>query len=278
MTYEEINKLDIVDYLASIGIHPKQKHGQQYWYISPLREPAEKKPSFKVNRNLNRWWDFSLKEGSTLVDFVIRYQKMTIRDVREKFSGPGDLTPNLAQARPQLEKDPSKKIEVDDVRQIENRNLIRYLDERRIALHVARQYNREIHYHFTGSKQQYYALGLANDKGGWELRNKYHKFTADPKGPSTIKNGSQDVALFEGNFNMLTLATVLGTSLPDFHTTNSAEDIKTTLDRVAQYRHKYLFFDNDAQGDKLTAAALHRGPRRSTSARQSFLHFRNSPT
>lgn len=260
MTLTDINKLDIVDYLESIGIHAKHKQGHQYWYISPLKEPAESKPSFKVNREINRWYDHSLKEGSTLVDFIIRHQQLTIREVLQKFNGPGETHKYVQHQRPPGEDQQGKKVEVDEVQRIESPALIRYLFERRIALDVARAYNREVRYHFTGSDNRYYALGLLTDPGGWELRNRKYKFSADPKGPSTISHDSKDVAVFEGNFNMLTLATFLRDGLPDFHVTNSAENIEATLAKLDGYRHKFLFFDNDRQGNQLTAAALAHDP------------------
>ena len=263
MTLDEINKLDIVDYLTSLGIHPKRVSGHQYWYLSPLPDHEEKKPSFKVNRHLNRWWDFGTQEGSTLVDFLMRHHKLTASEVKEKFSGPGSLGPAVPHQRPSTEHDQEKKVEVVDSFPIQSHYLLQYLFERRISLDVARHYNQEVRYRFTGSDKEYYALGLKNDAGGYELRNKYHKYSADPKAPSTIINGSQDVALFEGNFNMLTLATFLRKpfdELPDFHVTNSSGNLEASLARLDHYRHKYIFFDNDSTGDKLTAKALAHDP------------------
>ncbi|HMH35256.1 MAG TPA: CHC2 zinc finger domain-containing protein [Puia sp.] len=85
-TCAELNNLDIVDYLASIGHFPRKIKGHNYWYLSPLR--TEKTPSFKVNRNLNRWKDFGTGEGSSLVDFGIRYFNCTIKELLITLSGP----------------------------------------------------------------------------------------------------------------------------------------------------------------------------------------------
>ena len=263
MTYNEINELDIVDYLTRLGIQPKRVSGHQYWYLSPLPDHEEKTASFKVNRHLNRWWDFGTQEGSTLVDFLMRYHKLTATEVKEKFTGPGSLQPAVPQHPPSAASDQEKKVEVIDSFPIRSHYLLQYLFERRIPIAVAQRYNREIRYRFTGSNKEYYALGLPNDAGGWELRNKFHKYSADPKGPTTIINGSKDVALFEGNFNMLTLATFLQNpdeQLPDFHITNSSGHLEDSLAKLDHYQNKYLFFDNDPTGDKLTATALARDP------------------
>ena len=259
MTLSEINKLDIVDYLASIGIHPAKVEGNKYKYLSPLRD--EKDPSFKVNKEKNVWWDFGNPGGYSLVDFIKRYYKLTNEEVLQQFNRPGSLQPSVQQHRPPATPSEEKKVQVTDVYPIQSFYLERYLFERRIALDVARKFNQEVRYRFTGSEKEYYALGLRNDAGGYELRNKYHKYSADPKAPSTIINGSKDVALFEGNFNMLTLATYLqkvDNELPDFHVTNSSGNLEASLAKVDHYRTKFLFFDNDATGNRLTNTALAR--------------------
>ena len=67
----EANRIDLVDFLQTLG-YPHQKiRGDDYWYLSPLR--AEKTPSFKVARKLNLWFDHGLGKGGNLIDFVIRF-------------------------------------------------------------------------------------------------------------------------------------------------------------------------------------------------------------
>ena len=56
MDISKAKKISIVDYLEKKGYtHVKIRRGQ-YWYRSPLRE--EKTPSFVVNNNLHKWYDF----------------------------------------------------------------------------------------------------------------------------------------------------------------------------------------------------------------------------
>ena len=53
------NRYGSVEYLRIIGHSPVNARSCQYWYLlSPLRE--ERTPSFKVNDNLNEWYDFGL--------------------------------------------------------------------------------------------------------------------------------------------------------------------------------------------------------------------------
>src|SRR4051812_34585069 len=84
MTIKEAREMDLVDYLSTLGHEPEKISGRNYWYRSPFRE--EKDPSFKVNRHLNRWYDFAEGKGGNLVDFGIVYHKCTITDFLQKIS------------------------------------------------------------------------------------------------------------------------------------------------------------------------------------------------
>ena len=56
MTTQEAKKIRIADYLQSLGCSPAKQQGINLWYKSPFREETE--ASFKVNTNLNQWYDF----------------------------------------------------------------------------------------------------------------------------------------------------------------------------------------------------------------------------
>ena len=63
MNIEEAKKISIADYLHSLGCSPVKRQGANLWYKSPLREETE--ASFKVNTDLNKWYDFGLGKGAT---------------------------------------------------------------------------------------------------------------------------------------------------------------------------------------------------------------------
>lgn len=56
MTIQEAKQISIADYLQSLGYTPVKRQGNSLWYKSPLREETE--ASFKVNTELNQWYDF----------------------------------------------------------------------------------------------------------------------------------------------------------------------------------------------------------------------------
>ena len=57
MTIQEAKQIRIADYLQSLGYTVKRQDSS-LWYKSPLREEAE--ASFKVNTELNQWYDFGI--------------------------------------------------------------------------------------------------------------------------------------------------------------------------------------------------------------------------
>lgn len=82
MNCDEANQIDLVDYLSSLGNVPAKKRGNDYWYLSPLRQ--EKEASFKVNKNI--WYDHGIAKGGNLVDFVAEYYKCNIPQALQKLS------------------------------------------------------------------------------------------------------------------------------------------------------------------------------------------------
>ena len=84
MNCEEANKVDLVEYLYASGFKPAKIRGNNYWYISPLRD--EKEASFKIDRNKNVWYDHGAGKGGTAVDFVMEYFKFDVQGALQKLS------------------------------------------------------------------------------------------------------------------------------------------------------------------------------------------------
>ena len=65
MTIEEAKNIRLVDYLHSLGYPPVRQQGTNLWYKSPFREETE--ASFKVNTEINKWYDFGLGQGGNII-------------------------------------------------------------------------------------------------------------------------------------------------------------------------------------------------------------------
>ncbi len=65
MNINDVKQIKIADYLQSLGYEPVKQQGRSLWYKSPLRD--EKEPSFKVNTELNKWYDFGIGKGGNII-------------------------------------------------------------------------------------------------------------------------------------------------------------------------------------------------------------------
>jgi len=253
---KEINNLDLVEFLAAIGHHPKKISRQNYWYLSPLRD--EKTPSFKVNRQLNRWYDFGTGQGSTLVDFGIAYYHCTIREIVDILSGPFQKVPR---AKLETESGLENKATIVDLFPITSPGLVRYLQQRRIDLVVAQTFCFEATYQIRN--RNYYAIAFRNVKGGYELRSAFFKGSTTPKASSFIDMDAKELYVFEGFFDFLTFRT-LHLQLPrpaNFLILNSLVFWETNLALMERHSPVHLLLDRDPAGLRSTSQALSLSPR-----------------
>ena len=75
MTTQEAKKIRIADYLQSIGYSPVKRQGNSLWYKSPFREETE--ASFKVNTELNQWYDFGTGKGGNIIALAQEFYRRT---------------------------------------------------------------------------------------------------------------------------------------------------------------------------------------------------------
>ena len=65
MNIQEAKTIRLADYLQSLGYSPVKQQGKSLWYKSPFREETE--ASFKVNTELNQWYDFGTGKGGNII-------------------------------------------------------------------------------------------------------------------------------------------------------------------------------------------------------------------
>jgi hypothetical protein len=261
----QANRIDIVDYLSSLGYEPaKPPRGHNYWYLSMFPDRSERTPSFKVNKNKNVWYDFGLttfKKGGSLIDFGIRYHKCTILEFLDRLSQGKGLDQIVPRAASSIGSDREHKIEIIDAKEITSPGLISYIKSRRVSFDVAQNFCREVTYKYKD--KTYYAIGFKGDRGGYELRNRYFKNSSSPKSSTFIDNGAEDITSFEGFFNFLSFMTIHGGKVPEptnFLILNSLSFLQSALPILDKHRHKYLYWDRGTGGMRATQKALARDP------------------
>jgi hypothetical protein len=250
---EEVKKTDIVDYLLSLGFKPTKVSRNDYWYLSPFRD--EKSPSFKVNRNMNRWYDFGDGKGGNIIDFGILYHHCSVSELLKKIGK--SFSPQQPNVQAKQENEESKKIKVINAKEISSLVLVRYLYKRRIPVNIASKFCREIDYELYGKR--YYAIGFKNNAGGYELRNEKFKASSSPKDITVIENNADRISVFEGFFNFLSYQAIHQKQEQpntNFLILNSTSFFEKSVPLMTEYKSIHLYLDCDTTGQKCIQKAL----------------------
>ena len=267
-------RIDLVDYLASLGYHSVRQSGNDYWFLSPLHD--EKNASFKVNRIRQIWYDHGIGKGGDLVSFAKEYHQSDYKELLQKFREylhlPDQLHDRIIISEKQKDtsfgtNEEGKRIDIVAENSIQSGFLKAYIHARKIPLPLTEQYCKEIEYTLKGHK--FIALGFKNDAGGFELRNKNFKASSTSKAPTIIdlSNNNQTIqeeklAVFEGFFSFLSFMTLMESGQlfvekPDkILVLNSLAFLQKRKDVMMSFGHIDLYFDNDTAGNKATDEAL----------------------
>lgn len=245
MDIQHIKQIAITDYLQQQGYTPARVHGIYYWYCSPLRN--ERTPLFKVNTERNQWYDFGTGEHGDIIDLVCMLHHC---DMAEALQLLGNGTPlRTSPFSFGGKKDSSEhKLEFLSVELLTSPHLLNYISERRINSAIANEFCYEINYRNSG--RLFYAIGFANDAGGWEIRNSYFKGCITPKAITTISRGSNCLQIFEGFMDFLSWQTLNPSSKSDAIVLNSLVLLQRIKEQMMGYQEVESFLDNDDAGRK----------------------------
>ncbi len=251
LSFERARAICIVKTLARSGHFPTRESEKEAWFLSPLR--SETHASFHVLLNKNLWYDFGLGRGGNVIDLVVEMNQCSVLEALELLSENIDFF--IFRQHPSVVR-PEIKIEILRTNPISHLALCNYLQERCIALQLAKEYTQEVW--FTLKGKEYFALGLQNGNGGWELRNKYLKISSSPKSYTLLKRSSQRLLITEGMFDFLSLATLeqdlVNTS--DCIVLNSLSFVHRVKKLIPNYPQVQLYLDNDPAGEKATHELL----------------------
>ena len=254
LSIAEAKEMDMVKYLSLLGHDPSKIKGNDYWYRSPLRQ--EKTPSFKINRKLNRWYDHGLGKGGNIIDFGIDYYGCSVGEFLNKLNGGFSFQEPLKNI-PKIKNEPEHQLKILKDVELSSYALIHYLEQRKIPVEIATQYCREVHYELN--TKSYYGIGFKNDFGGFEIRNPYFKASSSPKDITTVKNGSDEVTVFEGFMDFLSFKSIRENEVnntPDFVILNSLSLFEKARPFLESHKSIKLYLDNDAAGQKVAREAL----------------------
>jgi DNA primase len=248
MNCQQAKKIPITHYLHTKGIQPKTVKNGSAWYNSPFRN--ETKPSFKVDRQNNIWYDFGTGTGGNLLDLVMNFEKTGLTGALMILQRP-ELS-NTRFSFSEQQNSESNTIEIKHLQALQNRALVQYLNSRKISQYKAVNYVQEAYYQVNG--KQYFALCWENIKNGYALHNAYrNKYTAGKAAATIIKGNNKVLNFFESMIDFLSaledyqVNKSAGTTIVLNSTTNLDETILKTLEDFPRIN---LYLDNDDTGQQ----------------------------
>ncbi|WP_109435633.1 toprim domain-containing protein [Aquimarina sp. AU119] len=249
LTCEKARNISIVQTLGKLGHFPKRETEKEAWFLSPFRK--ETQASFKVSKQLNRWYDHGEGFGGNVIDLIIKSQKCTIKEALYFLSQ--DHFFSFHQRTVTKKEEIKKDYEILKVKKLENQALLEYLTSRSIDLEIAQKYCQEIYY--RNNYKNYFSISFKNDQDGYELRNKYFKGCLGKKAVTTLGNDSDCICVFEGFMDFLSYKTLYKFVKldEDYIICNSTSLVKSITSKLQYYHTVYACLDNDNTGNKATS-------------------------
>tara|TARA_R110002050_G_scaffold80909_1_gene173036 strand:- start:1924 stop:2880 length:957 start_codon:yes stop_codon:yes gene_type:complete len=254
LSCERARAFPIEKALAKLGHFPTRTNDKEAWFLSPIR--SETQASFKVSKKLNRWYDHGEGTGGNVIDLVCKITKSSVKETLRFLEQDG--TSFSFQQQPVLSNDNHNGIQILHARPIRHYGLLKYLFERRISISTALAICMEVHYLNKG--RRYFAIGLKNVSGGWELRNNFYKNSSSPKDITHIKNENEKLIVTEGIFDLLSIleGTEESNLEYDFLVLNSTAFLKQGMKIIDSYSQIDLYLDNDQNGKGATQKLMAR--------------------
>ena len=254
MNIKEIKQIKLQDFLAAIGCKPVKQYGVNLMYLSPLR--AEKHASFKVNTEINQWYDFGIGRGGNIIALAeLLYNSSDVSYLIHQIerNAPSSVSGRLPTVKPIT---PQNSFEHLQVFPLIHPALIKYLEERCIDIETARTVCKELHFDTRG--KHYFGIGFPNIAGGYEIRNPFFKGCIAPKDISHFyaEEPKKVCFLFEGFMDFLSFMTMnrkknpqsTGLRKQDYLILNSVTNIHKAAKRLSRYDSVQCFLDNDETG------------------------------
>ena len=246
MNCKQFNTIPLEEVLQILGHLPTKQTEKEAWFLNPFAN--ENHASFKLDKRNNIWFLHSEGIGGNNVDFMKKYLNASVKEVLEWaeqnfFSFQYQNNSNTKQ------KALANNYTIIEVKDIQHQALLEYLKSRKVENQL--EFLKEIHYRMND--KNYFGIGFKNDSGGYEIRNKYSKICLGKKDVSMIKNGSENLKIFEGFFDFLSFKNIeksLSDEKSDYIILNSVSMISKIKNLLKNYKKIELYFDNDEAGNR----------------------------
>lgn len=212
-----------------------------------------------MNIRKNVWHDFGIGRGGDIFTLVGEF--VGSNDFKEQADFITRIYGGLAPERKTVfrpkengKDNPDERECMTDIRfrPLNNKVLLRYLEERGICSDVALPNCEEVRYSLRG--KQYFAIGFSNRSGGYELRNRFFKGSLSPKDFSLTDNGSDICNLFEGFIDYLSWMVLEFGCGDDCLVLNSVALLERSFPVLDRYETINCYLDRDEAGRRTLEA------------------------
>ncbi len=277
MNSSQAKLLSLPEIMSRMGYEPVsvKKGGYEYWYASPFRKEVE--PSFHTSFLGGKWiWNDFGDIGGTVIDFVMRHEGYNrVGDALKyldsmfgksasSFNGKLQQKFYFQQQQPKNNAETVKDLVFLSSKPISNPLVVSYLTkERSLPRGLLNRYLEEVNYKNESTGKEYFAFGMRNEGGGYEIRvasDQYNfKSSLIKKDISIVKGGNpvkNELNIFEGMLDFLSMiALVDRQELQEdsviMHSLTSYSRVSEII-RENNYNAINLFLDNNSSGKKTT--------------------------
>ena len=247
MNCKQFNTIPLEEVLQILGHLPTKQTEKEAWFLNPFAN--ENHASFKLDKRNNIWFLHSEGIGGNNTDFMMKYLKASVKEVLEWAEKQNFSSFHQQKDYHKKEELPTNNYTIIELKDIQHPALLEYLKFRKVENQTA--FLKEIHYQMND--KNYFGIGFKNDSGGYEIRNKYAKICLGKKDVSMIKNGSENLKIFEGFFDFLSFKNIeksFGNESSDYIILNSVSMIHNIKNSLRNYEKLELYFDNDEAGNR----------------------------
>lgn len=308
MNAAQAKQLSLPEIMSRLGYQPvkERKGGYELWYLSPFR--SEKEPSFITSYLGGKWiWNDFGDIGGTVIDFVMRHENYnSVKDALHfldamfqghLFEKPASSRVGALNTQPNLfsfkqqgraaapQSPPDSDLKLLDAYPIRSAIIYQYLEkERHIPRFLVDRYLVEVKYLNRQKGREYFAFGMRNESGGYEIRaaSDQYSFKSALNGRDITlirgkKPDSHTVNVFEGMTDFLSLLVMMetdnlsGDSLI-LHSLTSFAKAEAVIHREG-YQVMNGFLDNNKAGQDGTARFQEHFPSQFVSYSRCFVPY-----